>query len=343
MKNKTLFSEEEVRSIAEARGKHGKISPLSVNMFGKGTEIWEVQEKDKSSVLKFDYSPDSFHTLMRVKKLYNMLRPGMSEIGIEIPDTDVFRVKQFNGLPESARVFRSFTPYVTNKSSECWCSLTKKFEGERLEDIYHDLNNEERKEIYGQLGRIIGEISDIKFDSLGYLDSDMKVMQSETGWKELLEKELDMNLQVWKEHHWGEDLIDKIKRRFGSLSFPEQKPSCVVNDLNRSSIFLRKQNGKYGIFAVIDLDECFSGHPECGLSRGLSYLAHEDNPAFPNFSQEYDWLLRGYKEKRELETGFKERHLENLLLFNVTWTTHNLVRGFDKGRDLNTRAIEQLL
>ena len=294
---KTLLKQEQVAEIARIQNIKATPYVVSVNRFGKGTEIWQADALS-SWIFKFYFTQDGEQTVNRTAELYKRLKPGMEELGIEVPKPNVFQVEDFprKHSKPSIRLPNSFK--LTDTVNSCWCSLTKKLEGEKLTTVHDKLSDEEREEAYEKLGRVIAEIGKIKFPHYGYLGSALKptIARSLNDFLSDLKGEAERIFKGYtKEQNWIKPAFSILERIIQAQQ--EAQPCCVINDFNKDSVLLQQGNtGLYRVSGIIDLDESLSAYPEFGLSRALAYLTSNSDPAFPDYGKEYQCLIKGYEE-----------------------------------------------
>jgi Ser/Thr protein kinase RdoA (MazF antagonist) len=158
---------------------------------------------------------------------------------------------------------------------------------------------------YEDLGRTLGKIHSITFDSFGEsIDGKTVGKPHELGsgpfntWKEMHEAIVKFRLGYFKGTAF-DDLITPITDYFQRNSYLldyDIVPRLLHCDLNQKNVFVK--DGK--VSSIIDLDGCFIGHNEEELMRTES----------ANFSDDEDIrqaFFKGYSEYVELDEGYEQR------------------------------------
>lgn len=185
--------------------------------------------------------------------------------------------------------------------------IAKKIQGSSSEEDYQKLDTEEQKEIVRQIGRYLGELhSKVTFEEFGrltYIENGLQ-LESRDSWKELVTEIADDYIEGMRGTRFEdlqEDFKDYVEKNLHLLT--DDSPVLVHYDVAVDNILFQDTEVK----ALLDWERAIVGQPEWDLAyTEVRFILQffEDEEKIEVLKKSF---YSGYKEKRELTSGWKTR------------------------------------
>lgn len=195
--------------------------------------------------------------------------------------------------------------------------------GRRWGEIIQKIPQEERRNIYFELGKALGKIHSIKLDKFGWIHSDQEQITAQSeSWKKVfiimcIDQMLDLSQHRFLElAPFVRDFIDYNQHMLDG----KFEPRLLHNDFFADNILLHNSNDKWRISGVLDFESAFAGHTEFELSKVVSqllldYPSHDYKPDAKDF-------FRGYKKYVPVTNDFEKRRPIYSVYHLLSWINH---------------------
>jgi Ser/Thr protein kinase RdoA (MazF antagonist) len=258
----------------------------SSQCFNNEVYFINLKNPSKKIVIKFIKSKINENN---IKKEYNLLK--------------LFQEKNIDlNFPEI--IYYDFSKKLISESF----IVMDRIEGKTLNEIYDDLPN--KKEIYFQLGKIIGAINSITYDYYGYLNEDLTLKENYKylDWKDEQIKKINKYLDAIKNEEYITSEFNEKNKKILNLSKKilddELSPCLCHGDLSFSNVIINDNK----INALIDYEFTYSGAPIYDLFKSIK-----------NFKKLYNYrenLIEGYCKFKKVPKNWE----------NLMWIYHWMER-----------------
>lgn len=139
------------------------------------------------------------------------------------------------------------------------------------------------KELCKSVASVLGKIHNIKFDTRGYLDEKLNVINQIEPISNLLDKYINDNVKL----RLGNRKINKIRsiiyRYEKELSHIERDSRLIHGDFQGTNIIINNES----VSGIIDWEFCMSGSPLMDIGQFFRYEEYFDNELIMAFEKEY--------------------------------------------------------
>ena len=207
--------------------------------------------------------------------------------------------------------------------------------GQTLRDLLLKGKNPDISDIMFKVGRILGEIANIKFPSIGFFNKNLEVEKSITpdGFASFCFECLENNKVKAALPQEQREQIKNIFRVYKNLLPDEAEKNLVHADFDPANILVSEVNGEIEVSGILDWEFSFAGGALCDVANMLRY-AHQ----MPDEYQ--DAFLKGLSGSGY---GLPSSWQITVNLLNIVSLLDCMVRSDSENRPNQIKDIQELI